>query len=602
MSIMDNYRKNNAWVSEQTADEPRDVARIITVDIHDIDISHINPRRTQGENYASTKASIKNIGMQTVLTITRIPGNERYTLYNGGNTRLSILKELYEEYRVEGEHDKAEALRFQDCRYVPWTDDLDSLVKQMAENEERSPMTFIDKARAIYQIREIYLVQHQVEEVSNRELVKYIHSLGWTSINHRVLTEYSFAFEALEEVLPLSLEAGMGKPKVEQLRKRLALVEAYIQHLNEKEGCEYPQNRARELYFSTLAEHDSDIDPIDIPDFFEDFEYALAEELRAYDSEMTSMRINFALSQIDEYGAIPESVPTEELYRQLRETSTVPETIFPNPRKPRTPKPKGEEADSSEIDAIASADDVFAYTDEDQMAPVDQVAKSALTPSKTAGRDFNELVEEARKAKYVNDFWMQRHPPYELPDNRLPPEAYAHELRKHSTTVLNELYPPLVTDPTVRELIIWGDGYPELPVTQIPPFFFLNLTTDESYQLIRKALLESEPAVQYALLYAVYLQRFYFSHIFPVIEPPMPLLEQHMTQLWHEFSPLWDKYFLLCMSGRLYTFTELPDTLAARLLYADQRIHYHLGICFGGEYYLSKHPSQDGRVGGHERT
>lgn len=605
MSIMDSFRKNNAWGGEQTPDEARDMPRMITVDIHEIDTSHVNPRKTVGENYESTKASIKNIGLQTVLTITRIPGQERYSLYNGGNTRLSILKELYAEYRAEGEDEKAEALRFQDCRYVPWTDDLDSLVKQMAENEERSPMTFIDKARAIYQIREIYLAQHQVEEVSNRELVKYIHKLGWTSINHPSMTEFAFAFDELESVLPLSLDAGMGKGKVQQLRKRLSLVESYIAHLNEKEDCAYSQNRARELYFAVLAERDSDINPLDIPDFFEDYEYALAEELRVHDPEMTSMRINFALSQIEEYGAIPEPVPTEELYRQLRETSTVPETVFPNPRKPRTPKPKGEEENSSEIDETASVDnEAFAYADEGQIVPVEQVAKSTLPPSKTAGRDFGELVEEARKAKYVNDFWMQRHPPYELPDNRLPPDTYYAELLKHSTAVLNELYPPLITDPALREQILYGDGYPTVPVTSTPPYLFVNLTTEENYQRLRKALLESEPAVQYALLYAVYLQRFYFSHIYPysAMEPPMPLLEQQMTQIWDEFGSAWDKYFMLCMSGRLFVYTLIPDEEAARLLYADQRIQYHLGICFGGEYYLSKHPSQDGRAGGHERT
>lgn len=606
MSIMDNFRKNNAWGGEQTPDEARDMPRMITVDIHEIDTSHVNPRKTVGENYESTKASIKNIGLQTVLTITRIPGNDRYSLYNGGNTRLSILKELYEEYRSEGEDDKAEALRYQDCRYVPWTDDLDSLVKQMAENEERSPMTFIDKARAIFQIREIYLAQHQVEEVSNRELVKYIHNLGWTSINQPSMTEFAFAFDELESVLPLSLDAGMGKPKVQQLRKRLSLVESYIAHLNEKEGCSYPQSRARELYFATLAERDSDINPLDVPDFFEDYEYALAEELRVHDPDMTSMRINFALSQIDEYGAIPEPVPTEELYRQLRETSTVPETVFPNPRKPRTPKPKGDgEMECSDTDEPSGIDkDEFNQFETQESAAAEQIAKSQLSPSKTVGKNFNDLVEEARKAKYVNDYWMQRHPPYELPDNRLPPERYYAELIKHSTAVLNELYPPLITDPALRELLIYGEGYPEVPVTRTAPYLFVNLTTDETYQRLRKALLEDEAAVQYALLYAVYLQRFYFSYIYPysAMEPPMPLLEQQMIRIWDEFGSLWDKYSMLCLSGRLFVYTAIPDEQAARLIYADQRIQYHLGICYASEYYLYKHPSQDGRAGGHERT
>ena len=120
-------------------------ARIIPLDIHDIAVSHMNPRHSRGEHYESTKASIKAIGLQSMLTVTRVPDQEQYSLYNGGNTRLSILKELYQEYKAEGNNEAAEKLRTQYCRFVPYTNDIDVLVKHMAENEEHSEMTFIDK-------------------------------------------------------------------------------------------------------------------------------------------------------------------------------------------------------------------------------------------------------------------------------------------------------------------------------------------------------------------------------------------------------------------------------------------------------------------------
>ena len=153
-------------------------ARIIPLDIHDIAVSHMNPRHSRGEHYESTKASIKAIGLQSMLTVTRVPDQEQYSLYNGGNTRLSILKELYQEYKAEGNNEAAEKLRTQYCRFVPYTDDIDVLVKHMAENEERSEMTFIDKARAVFQIRELYLHKTGATEISNRKLVEYIHGLG----------------------------------------------------------------------------------------------------------------------------------------------------------------------------------------------------------------------------------------------------------------------------------------------------------------------------------------------------------------------------------------------------------------------------------------
>lgn len=204
--------KNNAWGDWDQA-EVQDTPRMMSVDIFEVDTSHVNPRQTRGENYDSTRESIRNIGLQSILTITRVPGQQRYSLYNGGNTRLAILKELYEEFQHAGDTHKADALRYQTCRYVPWTDDLDSLVKQMAENEERSPMTFIDKARAVERIRQLYLHQFNVEEVSNSKLVKYIHSLGWSSVNQPSMTELTFAFHELDAVIPMALAAGMGKPR-----------------------------------------------------------------------------------------------------------------------------------------------------------------------------------------------------------------------------------------------------------------------------------------------------------------------------------------------------------------------------------------------------
>ena len=157
MSLI-NLKKNDAGGTP----EQEEYARIIDLDINAIEVSHMNPRQTRGEHYDSTKESIRNIGLLQMLTVTKVPGQDHFSLYNGGNTRLSILKELYQEYLAAGEDDKAEAIRIQQCRYVPYTDDLDVLVKHMAENEERSDMTFIDKARAVFQIREIYLRQRCV--------------------------------------------------------------------------------------------------------------------------------------------------------------------------------------------------------------------------------------------------------------------------------------------------------------------------------------------------------------------------------------------------------------------------------------------------------
>ena len=118
MNDLINLKKNDAG----DAAEQEEYARIIDLDINVIETSHMNPRQTRGEHYESTKESIRNIGLLQMLTVTKVPGQEHFSLYHGGNTRLSILKELYQEYLAAGEDDKAEAIRFQQCRYVPYTD------------------------------------------------------------------------------------------------------------------------------------------------------------------------------------------------------------------------------------------------------------------------------------------------------------------------------------------------------------------------------------------------------------------------------------------------------------------------------------------------
>ena len=326
MSLL-NFNKNDAGGTP----EQEEYARIIDLDINVIEVSHMNPRQTRGEHYDSTKESIRNIGLLQMLTVTKVPGQDYFSLYNGGNTRLSILKELYQEYLAAGENDKAEAIRMQQCRYVPYTDDLDVLVKHMVENEERSDMTFIDKARAVFQIREIYLRQRGEESVSSRDLASFIQSLGWTRVNQRVMTELNFALDSLEKVIPQALDAGMGRPKVQQIRKWWGYAETYLQWLIDNDevtrradGTEQPYTiaQARQLYFDTLAERDSDEIPIDVDEFLEDFRCRWALELQQYDPHTNSVRILGELEMVEEHGHVPEEVPMEELRERLDATAS----------------------------------------------------------------------------------------------------------------------------------------------------------------------------------------------------------------------------------------------------------------------------------------
>ena len=56
-----------------------------------------NPRPYANPIYLEIKESIRRIGVQHRIIVTRRPKQEKYVIHQGGNTRLQCLRELYEE-------------------------------------------------------------------------------------------------------------------------------------------------------------------------------------------------------------------------------------------------------------------------------------------------------------------------------------------------------------------------------------------------------------------------------------------------------------------------------------------------------------------------
>ena len=603
MSLLD-FRKNDAG----DAPEREEYARIIDLDINVIEVSHMNPRQTRGEHYDSTKESIRNIGLLQMLTVTKVPGQDHFSLYNGGNTRLSILKELYQEYLAAGEDDKAEAIRIQQCRYVPYTDDLDVLVKHMAENEERSDMTFIDKARAVFQIREIYLRQRGEESVSSRDLTSFIRSLGWTRVNQQVMTELNFALDSLEKVIPQALDAGMGKPKIQQIRRWWGYVETYLQWLidNDKvtrraDGTEQPYTipQARQLYFDTLAERDSDEMPIDIDEFLEDFRCRWALELQQYNPTTNSVRILGELEMIEEHGRVLEEVPMEELRQRLEETATVPISRWPEPRKPRTPRDPA--ASSAHATAASGHDDDggfdsdgdngAGYADDNGDEPfpdnpptppsggADMAARKAavpasLTPPKE--RDV-QLVPFGPKFKY--------------PDLRQSQEKLRAELRQLCTTEVEQLLEFFDSSGLLRRLVrteYQGDDpqSEEALFFDEAPFFYLALDNNEALREVHNHLLQASETARFVTLYFIRTWMVYLRDAFHVLEPGNATQQEvnnygYTELLWKEFGDAYNDTLFLCRCGLVLTQRESEEEGNLRL--ADDIMLRHSGFLYTAE-------------------
>lgn len=179
--------------------------------IHDVDFFADNPRRTRNPQYDEIKASIRIIGQRQPVLVSTNPATDRYTLVAGGNTRLEILLELYEE---TGD-DKFSTLY---CLYQPWTeDDEKHLLAHLIENELRGSMTFVDSAAARMKLQALWESEEDCH-LSDRSVADRLRTHG-LSAHGQHIGVMRYAVESLLPHIPLALSAGMGRPTVVRLRR-----------------------------------------------------------------------------------------------------------------------------------------------------------------------------------------------------------------------------------------------------------------------------------------------------------------------------------------------------------------------------------------------
>ena len=192
---------------------------VISINLDDIHEFALNPRRADNPLFAEIKASIATIGLQQPLKVTRRPGEAGYTLYDGGNTRLRALKQLWQET-----HD--EKFFYQRCHFVPYVSDADILLHHMVENEVRGEMTLLDKSLAVWRLKSLY-EQGQGKSLSVRDLAELLASQGW-AIKRSSVSVFVFTAQYLADCLPQALAAGMGRARIEEIRKTFHAISKYV--------------------------------------------------------------------------------------------------------------------------------------------------------------------------------------------------------------------------------------------------------------------------------------------------------------------------------------------------------------------------------------
>ncbi|WP_323148563.1 ParB family protein [Pseudomonas oryzihabitans] len=202
------------------ADPIKETPMVLTLD--EVAPYNRNPRTARNPLYDEIKASIRARGLDQPFPVTKRPGEDKFIIRTGGNTRLEILNELWKETRDERYY------RFH-CLFRPWSDrgEIISLTGHLAENDLRGNLMFIERAVSIDAARELY-AQEAGKDISQRELARLLKEDGY-SISNSHISRMQETLRTLLPAIPGLLYSGLGKPQIEKLLNlRSAALKAWI--------------------------------------------------------------------------------------------------------------------------------------------------------------------------------------------------------------------------------------------------------------------------------------------------------------------------------------------------------------------------------------
>jgi ParB family protein of integrating conjugative element (PFGI_1 class) len=214
-------------IADQLADPIAETPMVLTIE--QMIPYERNPRTITNSKYQEIKDSIRARGLDQPPSVTRRPGHPKFIIRNGGNTRLSILRELYNETGEE---------RFFKINVLfrPWDEkrgEIISLTGHLAENDLQGQLMFIERAVGVENARQIY-EEEAGEPISQRELARRLAADGYP-VSQSHISRMQDTVRYLLPAIQSTLYTGLGKHQVERLlalRKNAAVAWESIAPLN----------------------------------------------------------------------------------------------------------------------------------------------------------------------------------------------------------------------------------------------------------------------------------------------------------------------------------------------------------------------------------
>lgn len=193
------------------------------IDVREIDEYAFNPRRIKNNNFEEIKQSIKDIGLQQMFTVSINPKTNRYTITKGGNTRLKVFKELWNDTGNE------------DYLYIPcvveeWDEETNKtkvVISHLIENEARGELFLVDKAKALLDLELEFRAKidgkkspqtlRTFDHKKTKLFLEYLKDNGY-SVGETSLLIFRFTATKLAGNLDYYLEQGLGSPNIIKIR------------------------------------------------------------------------------------------------------------------------------------------------------------------------------------------------------------------------------------------------------------------------------------------------------------------------------------------------------------------------------------------------
>lgn len=210
------------------AREP-ELASVIRLKIIDVMVYERNPRRVSHERIVELKDSIRANGIEQIVTVTRRPGETRYVVAKGGNSRVTAATALYDETGDD-------RLLYYDFVYVPYPGEARLLSAHLRENDQRADLCFWDKANG-YLALKADMEKERGTALSLREFSRLLEEEG-TPVSHVLLSLFQFATDRLSALGPVTeylsrralvdvIQPAMGA--LIRLARRLGFDDAWLQ-------------------------------------------------------------------------------------------------------------------------------------------------------------------------------------------------------------------------------------------------------------------------------------------------------------------------------------------------------------------------------------